>query len=180
MSILAEIVYIPFRNPDIRVPKKCLRVEIGGEIQIIFIDLKFPLNEYHSIFERTVKLINKFRPFLIILLPNQPTTSSLHPSLLLLAVKPSKRHHLLYLVGIEMVAELLQMHILNEGGVVHFIEEEGYHDDLVVFFLEEVALQVSFLLVFLEDLVLHVVVAVNEVLDLDYPLLVADVVFIVT
>lgn len=72
------------------------------------------------------------------------------------------------------------MHILNEGGVVHFIEEERYHDDFVVFFFEEVALQVSFLLVFLEDLVLHVVVAVNEVLDLDYPLLVADVVFIVT
>ena len=85
-----------------------------------------------------MKLINEFGPFLILLLPNQPTASGLHPSLLLLAVKPSQCHHLLYLVSIEMVAKLLEVYVLNVGGVVHFVEEEGNHDDFVVLFFEEV------------------------------------------
>lgn len=78
-----------------------------------------------------------------------------------------------------MVAELLEMQVLDIGGVVHLVEEEGNHDDFVVLLLEEVALEVSLRPVFFQDLVLHVVVTVYQVLDLDYALLIAHVVFVV-
>ena len=58
MSVFAEIVDVPFGDPDVRIPEERLGVEIGGEIQIILVEFKFPLNEYHSVLESTVKLIN--------------------------------------------------------------------------------------------------------------------------
>lgn len=58
VSVLAEIVDIPFGDPDVRVPEERFGVEIGGEIQIIFVEFELPLYENHPIFECTVKLIN--------------------------------------------------------------------------------------------------------------------------
>lgn len=125
-----------------------------------------------------MELIDESGSFWLFLDFEESAAGGLHLGMLAPGQESSECHHFLDAVGIEMIAELLEMRIFYEVEAFLAIEKEGDHQDLIVFFIEEVALDCSFSLL-LQDTLLLVVVSYDEPLQLKDSFLIACVILAV-